>query len=148
MSRNKFVRIIVTAAVMIMMMCQFACQKNDLQGRIDFYIDLANGNVTSTDGSYQNQINDYQNLTVTGGYVYVNGLVVFKGVDGYYYALSQYCTSDNCNLEYQVSYDRLYCPCDGSLYNTDGSVLMGPAVVQLYRYAAVISGTLLHVYTP
>ena len=148
MSRNNFVCFIATFVVAIMILFQFGCQKNDLQGHLDFYIDLSNGSVTSTDGSNQTQIPDYYNLQTTGGYVYVNGLIVFKGLDQYYYALSQYCTSDNCNLEYQVAYDRLQCPCDLSLFNTDGTVLMGPAVVQLYHYATAINGTLLHVYTP
>ena len=148
MSRNNFVRFIAIGVVAIVIMFEFGCQKYDQQGRIDFYIDISNGNVTSTSGSYQTQIPDYYNLEITGGYVYVNGLIVFKGIDGYYYALTQYCSSDNSNLEYQVSYDRLYCPNDGSLFNSDGTVQMGPAVVPLYRYAAAINGTLLHVYTP
>ena len=149
MKRNKLLPIIATCLVAIMVFYQLGCTKVDEQGRIDFYIDLTSGDVTNTNGSSQFQIPNYtQNLYVTGGKVYVNGLIVFKGLDGNYYALSQYCPNDGCDVDYQVSYDRLQCPCDLSLFNIDGSVLMGPVTVPLYRYATLLSGTSLHVYTP
>lgn len=149
MSRNKFARNIAAGFVAVTILFQLGCTKKDQQGRVDFYIDITNGSVSSTNGSGQTQIaNYYQELYITGGEVYVNGIIVFKGIYGNYYALSQYCPSDGCDVEYQVSYDRLQCPCDLSLFHVDGSVQMGPNSVPLYTYVATLNGSLLHVYTP
>ena len=148
MSIKKFIRVFGLSLLVIIASVPTGCSKVDNIPRIDFTIDLTNGNVTDAQGAYLFQIPDYDKLFLTGGSVYVNGLIVFKGIDLNYYALSQYCPNDACNLEYQVSFDRVYCPCDGSLFDIYGSVTMGPATVDLYRYATSISGILLHVYTP
>jgi nitrite reductase/ring-hydroxylating ferredoxin subunit len=140
-----FLLLIMTAC---MVFFPFGCSKVDSIPRVDFTLDLTTGTVADVQGGYQQQVPDFDKLSLTGGWVYVNGLILFKGIDLNYYALSQYCPNDACNLEYQVSYDRVYCPCDGSLFDIDGTVTMGPASVSLYRYATSLSGTLLHVYTP
>src|SRR5437868_15014443 len=130
MIRKKFIPF--NAALAIIVLIQIGCSKVDQQPRVDFYIDT----------------NQYTTLQLTGGFIYINGVIIFKGLDGNYYALSEFCTYDNTELEYQVSYDRLYCPNDGSLFNIDGSVAMAPAQAPLYQYATSTIGTQIHVYTP
>lgn len=134
MNRKKIIRLIGASVIAMIALFQPGCTKVDSIPRVDFTIDISDP--------------QYYPLLNTGGYIFINGLIVFKGLDGYYYALSHYCSYDGCNVEYQVSYDRLYCPCDGSLFDIDGSVMMGPATVPLYQYATSMVGTLLHVYTP
>src|SRR4030095_8351976 len=97
MKRKKFISLFGAVIFTILTLLQIHCGKIDTAPGIDFTIDLTNGYVTDAHGSYQTQITDYYNLSITGGFVYVNGLIVFKGLDGYYYALSQNCTYDNSN---------------------------------------------------
>lgn len=110
------------------------CSKVDQVPRVDFVLDLTDPN--------------YSNLYNLGGYVYSQGVIVFRGVDGNYYALSQVCTHQGCDVEYQAAYDEIVCPCHGSHYDIHGNVTMGPASVALFEYVTQLFGTQLHVYTP
>ena len=53
-------------------------------------------------------------------------------------ALSPICTHRGCTVE--VQRDRLVCPCHGSTYDRDGSVLKGPAQRALTRFPVSRSG--------
>jgi Rieske Fe-S protein len=50
--------------------------------------------------------------------------------DGNLIALSMLCTHVCCQLSY-VTGNQLYCPCHGSLFDENGNVLQGPAVLPL-----------------
>jgi Rieske Fe-S protein len=50
--------------------------------------------------------------------------------DGTLIALSMLCTHVCCQLTY-VTGNQLYCPCHGSLFDSNGNVIQGPAVVPL-----------------
>ncbi|MEO5675025.1 MAG: Rieske (2Fe-2S) protein [Chitinophagales bacterium] len=135
MDRKEFIRLLGIGTLGVVALNQLGCSKADQQPRIDFYID-------TTDPLYFSLLN-------TGGYVYVNGLIIFKGIDLNYYALSQYCTHQGCDVTYQVAFNELICPCHGSQYDINGQVTMGPAIAPLYQYVTeVVSGTLIHVFTP
>ncbi len=110
------------------------CSKIDQFPDVDFYIDLLDP--------------QYSILMNLGGYVYISNVIVFKGLDNNYYALSKVCTHQGCNVEYNVSYDEITCPCHGSHFDTDGKVTMGPATSPLPQYATQLIGTQLHVFTP
>jgi Rieske Fe-S protein len=120
--------------LLIVAFAQVKCRNVDSYPRVDFYIDLLDPAYTS--------------LYITGNYVYVNGVIVFKGLDQDYYALSQYCTTDFCNVAYQVAYNELVCPCDQLHYDLYGNEMWGNGNPPLYPYATFLSGSLLHVYTP
>ncbi|MFI5134499.1 MAG: hypothetical protein ACHQD9_01480, partial [Chitinophagales bacterium] len=94
------------AAFLVMLLVSNGCQKRDIVGGNDFYIDLTTGNVTDRFGAYQTNIPDYTNLYLTGGYVYVYGIIVLKGLDQAFYALSQYHSTDGCTVDYEVAYDE------------------------------------------
>jgi len=125
-----------------------SCSRKDLIPASDFYIDLNNGNVTNSQGGYQDNIPDFTNLYLTGGYVYIYGIIVFKGLDQSYYALSQYHSTDGCDVEYQVSYDELVCPCDQVHFNKFGQETFGNGTTYLLPYATSLSNSILHIYTP
>jgi Rieske Fe-S protein len=146
-SRKEFIRLIGSSALAFTALNQLACQKADTIPLTDFYLDLTNGTVTDNVGNY-GIVPDYTNLYLTGGYVYVNGIIIFKGLDQFYYALSQYCTHQGCNVEYQVAFNEMVCPCHQSHYDIYGNVTMGPAAFPLYQYAVAQSGSILHIYTP
>jgi cytochrome b6-f complex iron-sulfur subunit len=110
------------------------CAKEDQIPNVDFVIDL-------TDPAYVN-------LLGLGGYVYVDNVIVFRALDGTYFALSKICTHEGCTVEYQVTLNELVCPCHFSHYDTHGIVITGPADEPLFEYVAELAGTLLHVYNP
>ncbi len=112
-----------------------ACRNRDALPRVDFTIDL-------TDPTYST-------LNATGGqFVFTNySILVAKGVSGYL-AVSSLCTHQNCTLNYQPAQDELVCPCQGSRFNSQGGVTMGPATSPLMVYATQQFGTQLRIYTP
>ena len=134
MNRKDFIRLMGTGALAVVALNQLGCSKSDSVPKKDFTID----------------INDtqYSALLTVGGYVYVNGVIVFKSIDGSFYALSQICTHQGCTVVYDESQNDIFCPCHGSQYDLQGKVLMGPSTTPLFQYAASLSGTMLHVFTP
>lgn len=54
-------------------------------------------------------------------------------------AVSTVCTHQTCLLE--IGQDGFKCPCHGSKFAPDGSVILGPAKKQLPWYGLSISGT-------
>lgn len=58
--------------------------------------------------------------------------------DGEFRALSPICTHRGCTVE--VQRERLVCPCHGSTYDRDGTVLKGPAQRALTRFPVSRNG--------
>ncbi len=110
------------------------CSKTDQSPFVDFIVDL-------TDPEYTILLN-------LGGYIYVDEVMVFHGIDNNYYAVSKFCTQDGCDLQYAVAQNEITCPCDASKYDLQGKVTMGPATSPLFEYVTQLTGTQLRVYTP
>jgi Rieske Fe-S protein len=53
--------------------------------------------------------------------------VLLKKSDGTLVALSMLCTHACCECTYEASSNLIYCPCHGSIFDTTGKVLRGPA---------------------
>ena len=54
-------------------------------------------------------------------------IALYRDDSGALHALSSVCTHRGCNVEWNAD-DRIWaCPCHGSLFAADGSVLHGPA---------------------
>lgn len=59
-------------------------------------------------------------------------------------AASVLCTHLGCEVTYAPAANTLDCPCHGSRFRTDGSVLRGPARRPLRTYRATLRGETLH----
>ncbi|HYY92400.1 MAG TPA: Rieske 2Fe-2S domain-containing protein [Candidatus Dormibacteraeota bacterium] len=57
-------------------------------------------------------------------------ILMMKG-DGSLIALSMLCTHVCCQLSYDSSGNQLFCQCHGSLFDENGIVLQGPAILAL-----------------
>jgi len=57
--------------------------------------------------------------------------ILVKNPDGSLAALSLLCTHVCCECTYEASSKVIYCPCHGSVFDTTGKVLRGPAYVPL-----------------
>jgi Rieske Fe-S protein len=63
--------------------------------------------------------------------------------DGNLGAASVVCTHRGCEVVFAPAAGTLDCPCHGSRFNADGTVLQGPAIRPLKKYRAEIEGNLL-----
>jgi Rieske Fe-S protein len=55
-------------------------------------------------------------------------------------ALDARCTHRACTVGYDAEQRRLVCPCHGSTFAVDGTVLTAPATVPLKHYVAMLTG--------
>jgi Rieske Fe-S protein len=63
--------------------------------------------------------------------------------------VSAICTHAGCVLDaYNSTTDQYDCPCHGSIFAADGSVVQGPAVTPLASYSTTVSGTAIEVTVP
>jgi len=76
----------------------------------------------------------YSKLTSTGGSV-IEALIIIINTGTGFIALSSVCTHKGCTVSYNAGNDNLPCPCHGSLYNTNGAVLNGPASSPLKKFS-------------
>jgi len=61
-------------------------------------------------------------------------ILVVHLMDHDLYAVSAVCTHLGCTVDYKKETGQIDCPCHGSQYALDGSVLRGPAKQPLKRY--------------
>lgn len=72
-----------------------------------------------------------------GGIVALGGkkVAAFRAEDGTLHAFSRVCTHLGCHVRWNEAERSFDCPCHGSRFGTDGSVLTGPAVKGLQRHS-------------
>ncbi|PSL07430.1 ubiquinol-cytochrome c reductase iron-sulfur subunit [Cecembia rubra] len=81
-------------------------------------------------------------LNNTGGWALVPAakvLIVNIG-NNRFNALTSVCTHNNCDRNWTFSNNVFTCTCHGSRFNTDGSVVNGPAIRPLVSYPTTIDG--------
>jgi Rieske Fe-S protein len=88
-------------------------------------------------------------LTTAGGAMLVDmagdTIMVVRVSDAQVIALSAICTHAGCAMDYAAGQKVLDCPCHGSQFATDGSVLRGPAVRPLRVYNVTLANNLITV---
>ncbi len=77
-----------------------------------------------------------------GGLVGVDGrqLAVYRDEDGHTYELSPRCTHMGCTVDWNDAAKTWDCPCHGSRFSFDGSVVRGPAAEPLERVGGTAAG--------
>lgn len=81
-------------------------------------------------------------LGTVGGYIEQNGAIVIRTSSGYT-ALSLTCTHMGCTVNYVSSVPDFQCPCHGSVYNSSGAVIGGPAPLPLQKLNVTQNGNVL-----
>ncbi|HJX79604.1 Rieske (2Fe-2S) protein [Glutamicibacter sp.] len=77
------------------------------------------------------------------------GVLLYRPDASTVLAYSNICSHQGCAVGTETPEANFYCACHGSRYNyEDGSVLAGPALRGLTRYAASIKGKDIVVYPP
>lgn len=97
----------------------------------------------------------YADLAVTGGWLYLSGgsqgLIVYRSGPQDFVALDRHCPYQTANLcrvfvdSSQVIARDTAC-CGSAFLITDGSVVQGPAAINLRRYNTSFNGTTLRIY--
>ncbi len=75
-----------------------------------------------------------ENLTVKGGYVVMNNVIIAQTNSGSFVAVSVNCTNDKTKLVFRANDNQFYCPLDLSRFDTTGKVVSGPATLPLTAY--------------
>ena len=84
----------------------------------------------------------YSSLAATGGSVVISEVIIFNTGAGFL-ALSSVCTHNGCQIGYDHDNGTLPCPCHGSVFNTTGGVVNGPAETSLKKYTVTQEGDIL-----
>lgn len=90
---------------------------------------------------FLNNINDYVQDAARGIYV---KRVAAANNPGSFTCFSLECTHSGCIVALQ-SNGEFHCPCHGSKFNADGTVLAGPAARGMDRFKVSIEGNILKV---
>lgn len=85
----------------------------------------------------------YAALKTVGGFAYKGDIIIIHSTDTAYVALSKVCTHQGCTVTYNSSNNNLPCPCHGSLYTINGTIINGPAPNPLKTYAVKQNGNIL-----
>ena len=97
---------------------------------------------TLTDGPFTVRIADFPGLNATGVLVDVSSVAPDRAVirtgASTYVAFSKICTHQQCLTD--VRSNRFECPCHGSRFANDGSVINGPAERPLQRLGVTVNG--------
>ncbi len=102
--------------------------------------DLGPGNPGGGDGVIVDLADaKFAALGTNGGYEYAGDIIVIRISATSYIALSKICTHEQCVVTYNSSTGRLPCPCHGSLYDSNGTVLNGPATSPLKKYSVTLA---------
>jgi cytochrome b6-f complex iron-sulfur subunit len=136
MTRNEFFSIlgIGTTAVLLGKALE-SCSKNS-----------ASSNASSTDFTINLTSSSYSVLKDDGSYVYDNNIIIANVGGSNYVALSQICTHAGCKVSFDGS-STFPCPCHGSVFDLNGNVIHGPAVLPLKKYNTQLSGNSLRIYS-
>ena len=86
--------------------------------------------------------NKYSNLTTAGG-SHIESSIIIINTGDLFIALSSVCTHQGCTVSYNHGNSNLPCPCHGSVFNTTGAVLNGPASSPLKNYEVTQEGDIL-----
>jgi nitrite reductase/ring-hydroxylating ferredoxin subunit len=76
-------------------------------------------------------------------------VVVSRGAADQFYTLNARCPHQGCAVPaFNSTFAASVCPCHGSRFGIDGSLLAGPATLPLSRYSNSFDGTLLCIEIP
>ena len=87
----------------------------------------------------------YEGLKTAGGFVVVTAseIIVANVGDDAFVALSSVCTHQGCTVGFNSGDNTFPCPCHGSIYNSGGAVINGPAPTALKKYIVNRTGNIL-----
>lgn len=135
MNRKQFISLLaVGSATTAISASLVSCAQNNSLAptNVDFTIDLNNS--------------AFAPLKTNGGSIYKGGVIVARTSSGGFLAFSQYCTHAGCTVNFD-GVNAFDCYCHGSVFNSSGNPVQGPAPSALTKYKTLLTGTSLRVYS-
>lgn len=142
MERKEFLQQLgLTGAAIFTSYCLGGCTKDNNSG--------GGGTPPPSDVDFTLNLADAANAALNnpGGFIYRNGIIVARTLSGTFIAVSQACTHQGATVEFQANTNRLYCPAHGSLFQTNGTVVTGPASAPLRAYNTSLTGNNLRIFS-
>ncbi len=136
MTRKEFIsQVGIGAAILLAPACitgLSSCKKKNAKKPrvIDFTLDIFSGA-----------------LSVNGGALVNDGVIVARTMGGSYIAIDSACTHEGTTINYVSASNSFKCPNHGATYDANGNVLQGPAVTSLQDYKTSLSGNSLRVFS-
>lgn len=102
---------------------------------------------TSVDGWIEIPLANIPEVETVGGFAYVElpdqliNVIVVQVSEGCYTALWRICTHGACETDWNAAAAEAVCPCHGSVFATDGTVVEGPATRGLRVFKVVQRGS-------
>lgn len=87
---------------------------------------------------------DFASLKNAGSYAYKGNILIVNN-GGSYMAFSSICTHQSCTVKWDNNSMRIVCDCHGSVFNTSGAVVNGPAPMALKKYSITKNGEILEI---
>ncbi|MBC6367971.1 ubiquinol-cytochrome c reductase iron-sulfur subunit [Algoriphagus sp. AK58] len=85
-------------------------------------------------------------LASSGGWLLIqDARTLVANINGSYVALTSVCTHSGCSDSWTFSNSRFTCTCHGSVFDSTGRVLQGPAGAPLQQFTTSLNGTTLTV---
>ena len=107
---------------------------------------------TPAGGKITVKLADAPELAKPGGAIKLKApgdtILLWREGENTFHATSIVCTHRGCEVEVAEEGKSLVCPCHGSLFEADGEVRRGPAVLPLKRYPVDLRGDELSVTLP
>lgn len=142
MNRREFLQIVSSAGVVSVPLVSLfnGCGTT---GLVSYRLPMSHGRL-------ELKVVDYPELSTPGGAIEVDvegfgeTIVVVRTAESSYRALSPTCTHLGCTVHKEPALFR--CPCHGSTYTLDGSVVRGPAEKPLTGYRTELTADSLLIY--
>lgn len=83
-------------------------------------------------------------LNTPGNWLLIeNARTLVANINGTFIALTSVCTHSNCDKNWAFAGNRFTCTCHGSVFDSKGIVLNGPATAPLTQFNTQVTGTTL-----
>lgn len=131
MNRKDFLKQIFTKGSIVALVpaALIACADDEPTADLPFEIDLS--------------LSENDVLNEEFGFKIIKGIIVVNSGSDSFMALSSECTHKQCSVTYDKASNKFPCPCHGSVFDADGSVLNGPAESPLKKYSVSKLGKIL-----
>ena len=135
MDRKEFLKMLgVTTGGALVATCMGSCKKEYQQ-------------IIPPDANFMIDLSSAENapLKTNGGYVYINGIIIARTVNGDLIAVSQACTHLSTSVQYQAANNLFYCPNHFATFTTTGDIIQGPVNMALKQYTVTVNGNIVSI---
>jgi cytochrome b6-f complex iron-sulfur subunit len=137
MKRSEFIKVAGYGTMACACGQLFSCSSDSsvspAASKVDFTLDLSASSNSA--------------LTVDGGTLVNQGIIIVRVSTGNFVAYWQACTHEGASVNFQSSSKKFVCPRHGATFDINGNVTAGPATKALTKYNTTLTGNSLRVFS-